>query len=297
MNSHVQRLIEKRDYGTVQDLLDNDESLDELMKNTLNDTRNVIEKLVAAVEALYRTQASPACKTNAAWSEMYIEAMSGELLGSSLVEEILNSMKRLSSDFMSDLLPDLADIFRCEELENIMVDLDKLISSLDQPELALRSQYDVQYETLRTTIVAKKVSLSRNTSTLSAQDAAYTKVVDRAFAELQRVFKRALINPQNLFLNEILIYDSKSPHREVFTPRPRFAVERALNTSHEYLDCECCSGADDGLSATLPATAVLYQLYLESGVIINTADLWSAFWTVMSTGEGKDEEFEQERVL
>ena len=297
MNSHVQRLIEERDYDTVRDLLDDDENLSELMMNKLKSTRKALEELVLAVEALYRTQSSPTCKKSTAWSEMYVQAMSGELFQSTLFEEILNSVKKLPSDIMHDLLHDLAGIFHHEGLEKVIIDLDKLTSSLDDPEVPLRSQYDVHHETLRTTVIAQKVSLGKNTSTLSAQDAAYTKIVDRTFSELQKKFRWALINPQNLFLNEALIYDSKSPHREVFTPRPRFAIERALSSPHDYLGCECCGGAESGLSDTQPATAILYQLYLESGSVINTADLWSAFWTIVGTEESKDEEAERERVL
>lgn len=51
------------------------------------------------------------------------------------------------------------------------------------------------------------------------------------------------------------------------------------------------------MSATQPATAILYQLYLESGAVINTADLWSAFWTIVGEDGVEDEEAEQRRVL
>lgn len=35
------------------------------------------------------------------------------------------------------------------------------------------------------------------------------------------------------------------------------------------------------MSATLPPTALLYRLYLESGTPINASDLWSAYAAVM----------------
>ena len=41
------------------------------------------------------------------------------------------------------------------------------------------------------------------------------------------------------------------------------------------------------LSSTQPATAILYQLYLESGSLVNVSDLWSAFNTIV--GEEEDE--------
>ena len=42
------------------------------------------------------------------------------------------------------------------------------------------------------------------------------------------------------------------------------------------------------LSGTQPATAILYQLYLESGALINVSDLWSAFFAIVGE-DGGDE--------
>ncbi|KAI7647877.1 hypothetical protein KC318_g18310, partial [Hortaea werneckii] len=47
-------------------------------------------------------------------------------------------------------------------------------------------------------------------------------------------------------------------------------------------------GEEATLAATQPATAVLYQLYLESGNLINASDLWQAFQAVM--GDDADEQ-------
>jgi origin recognition complex subunit 3 len=95
-----------------------------------------------------------------------------------------------------------------------------------------------------------------------------------------------------LFLSEVFMYDLKSPHTEVFQPKPRFAVERALASPHDYLGCECCSGVDGNpaaLSATQPATAIVYQMYLESGTLINVSDLWSAFNAIAGDGTEENE--------
>ena len=263
----------------------------------LETSRDAISQLTVAVNALNRIQSTPNCKTKVVWSHLYIRAMSGELLKSPILEDSLSSVKKLPSDAMHDLLIDLLEIVPRGDLRNLLKDLSKLTNSLADPKTPLRSQYDVHHETMRTTVVAQKVSLSKSTSNLSAQDAAYTKIVDRVFEDLQSYFENTLVNPQDLFLNEILIYDSKSPHRDVFSPRPRHAIERALSSPHDYLGCECCGGAEEGLSSTQPATAILYKLYLESGSVINTADLWSAFWTIVGEEESEDEDAERERVL
>ena len=293
----MQSLIQEGDYDAVRNLLDDDENLNDLLMQGLENSRDAIRQLILAVNALNRIQSTPDCKTKVLWSHLYIRAMSGDLLRSTILEDSLSSVKKLPSDAMHDLLNDLLEFAPEHELRSLLKDLNKLTNSIDDPKIPLRSQYDVHHETMRTTVVAQKVSLSKSTSNLSAQDAAYTKIVDRVFAELQSYFEDTLINPQDLFLNEILIYDSKSPHRDVFSPRPRHAIERALSSPHDYLGCECCGGAEEGLSSTQPATAILYKLYLESGSVINTADLWSAFWTIVGEEGSEDEDAERERVL
>ena len=294
---YVQSLIQEGDYDIVRNLLDDDESLNDLLMQGLENSRDAIRQLILAVNALDRIQLTPNCKMKGPWSHLYIRAMSGELLRSPILEDSLSSAKKLPSDAMHDLLDDLLEFAPRGDLQNHLKALNKLTNSLDDPKIPLRSQYDVHHETMRTTVIAQKVSLSKNTSNLSAQDAAYTKIVDHVFLDLRTYFENTLINPQDLFLHEILIYDSKSPHRDVFSPRPRLAIERALSSPHDYLGCECCGGAEEGLSSTQPATAILYKLYLESGSIINTADLWSAFWTIVGEEGSEDEDAERERVL
>lgn len=42
----------------------------------------------------------------------------------------------------------------------------------------------------------------------------------------------------------------------------------------------------------MPVTSILYKLYLESGPLINTFDLWNAFYSII--GHGGEEEEEEE---
>jgi origin recognition complex subunit 3 len=53
---------------------------------------------------------------------------------------------------------------------------------------------------------------------------------------------------------------------------------------------------EEGLSSTHPATAILYQSYLEAGSLINMADLWTTFYEITSGGEG-DERDEREALM
>ena len=261
--------------------------------------REALQAIPKAINVLFRIQSNLTLKPKVPWSEMYIQAMCGQLTGSAVFDEMMVSVKKLPSNSMKALLDELVGLpaSRASNMVELVKELEQVTNTLEDPRIPLRSAYDVHHETLRTTVVAQKVSLSKNTSTLSAQDSAYTKIVDHIHTNLRSYFNSSLVNPQDLFLNEILIFDSKSPHREVFAPKPRYAVERALNSPHDYLGCDCCGGSEGGLSPTQPATAILYQLYLESGAVVNTADLWSAFWTIVGGDDGEDEEAEQQRAL
>ena len=83
------------------------------------------------------------------------------------------------------------------------------------------------------------------------------------------------------------LYDSRSPLKDVFTPRPRPVMERALSRPHDYLGCNCCQTSEDSIKPTFPPTAILYQLYLETGSLINVADLWTAFYATLGGEEGE----------
>lgn len=222
--------------------------------------------------------------------------MSGELQNSALIDDLILSIKKLPSNIMQNVLRSLFP-FPIVDIPQILLDLNNLLATRDPAASPLRSEHDIHHHTLRTTIIAQKVSLSHHTSALSPQDLAYSELVARVSTQLTKFLQTNLIDPRTLFLHEILIYDLKSPHRDVFMPKPRLAIERSLSTPHDYLGCDCCAGLDSALSPSQPPTAVLYQLYLECGALINAADLWAAFYAVMGNEESENEEAELERVL
>lgn len=233
------------------------------------------------------------------WSDLYILGMSGKLLTSPILRESLLLIKNMSSENLEELLVQLSTLEEAiPSLPSILSDLETLTSMHPNP---IRSSHEINHQNVKgMTILAQKVELSAHSLTPTHQDKGYSALVDRAHMALHNFFHETLITPQSLFLHEILIYDLKSPHRDVFAPKPRAAVERALSSPHDYLGCECCDIDGDNHGAftgSQPATAVLYQLYLESGSMINMADLWEAFSAVVRTEDEEDEEGEEARVL
>ncbi|KZF25991.1 hypothetical protein L228DRAFT_279249 [Xylona heveae TC161] len=266
--------------------------------------------------------------------ELYIQAIAGELdQGSATLREVLLSIKKASSDVLRSILdriisilPNLPSDSSSQSsspasqdpsnsqpspsttttptnlrttLHAIQADLLALLSSDDADTPGpLLSEHDIHHTTLRTTIIAQKVSLSKQKSNLSARDAAYSRLLHRAHDALSSYFSSTISSihlRRDIFGSEILIHDLRLPLRDVVAPKTRFAIERALARPHDYLACSCCVGAGMGgttgkegagggagaLSATQPPTAILYQLYLESGALINVSDLWSAFFAIM----------------
>ena len=292
----AETLVEQGDYKTTQSLLRDNNFLHNFIMCEIEKGQSILGGLLLAIETISVLQSCSPFTTGIPWSEMYIQAMSGKLAASTLIKDTLLSFRKMSSDSVSDLLSKLSPL-ELPGISDLEEDLKELTSTPDDEAPPLRSEHDVHHDSLRTTIVAQKVSLSKNSSALSKQDLAYSKIISSIDSVLRDFFQTALIDPRELFLHEILIYNSTSPHRDVFTPRARFAVERALSAPHDYLDCSCCDGAGEGLSATQPAAAILYQLYLESGAVINTSDLWSAFYAIVGIEDAEDEDADQRRAL
>jgi origin recognition complex subunit 3 len=165
------------------------------------------------------------------------------------------------------------------KLKKIIQEVDDLQERSKKNGTVLRSKYSAQSRVLRTTVVAQKVQLSQDSAQLTEED--------KAFTELLKGIETLLGTEISIFdvhrglFSETWVYDSRSPDRDVFNPQPGTAVERGLVRPHDYLACECCSNVDGDTSATLPATAILYHLYMEAGALVNVADLWSAYYALV----------------
>ncbi|KAK6079779.1 origin recognition complex subunit [Seiridium cupressi] len=169
-------------------------------------------------------------------------------------------------------------------LSNVLAEINVLQGNADENGTILKSKYSGHNKVLRTTVIAQKVQLSRDTANLSEEDKAYTELIDLLVKTLESILKTARV--EDIFLHEVWLCDLRTPYRDVFIPRPRAVVERALTRPHDYLSCSCCKSGEDEIKPTLPATAILYHLYLETGSLINVADLWSAFYAIV--GEEND---------
>ena len=297
---HCRRLLDGGEYKSVQTLLDSDDALCDLVVESVATGRQALSGLTSATKVVRKLQRCLQGEQAATFSRLHVQAMSGKLHQSGPIRAMLLSIRKAPSNQAIQLMESFV---ACEapqdtrdQCGNILHELRELLEKQTHTAQPLRSEDDVKNSTLRTTVVAQRVELSKQKSALSKEDAAYTVLLRRFTDLLEEYFEASLITPKELTFHEIFLYDLKSPHREVFTPRPRHAIERALAAPHDYLTCDCCAprqgeGDDATLASTQPATAIVYQLYLESGGLINASDLWQAFRAVVG-----DEREEQESM-
>ncbi|GCB24802.1 origin recognition complex subunit 3 [Aspergillus awamori] len=285
---YCEELLEQGSAKQVRDLLENDEVLFQQCLQHLKDGQQKMRDIFQCVKLTHLLLKKLNLVKKTSISELSIRALSGELQDSQLVVDILQSAKTLDSTILSEvfdiLLSTLADL---PELQQIQTDFNALIQSYQGTE-PLRTAHDKRHSVVATTVVQQRVKLSKGKAKLPQEHIEYTQIIDRFHALLEAYFGQTLESPQDLVLHEIFLFDMRNPLKEIFSPRPRFAVERALSNPFDYLisDSPEKSEATARVSANQPATSILYQLYLESGSLVNVYDLWQAFYAVFESDQG-----------
>lgn len=289
----------------VRELLNDDEVLTQTIDASLTSGTTEVMKMLRVIHLL--NSISPEDSTPI---ELYLTAFDGTLSTSDFVQRALESTKRMDPGEVLAFLKQVESVIEtgCPEtdlsgwaedasdilqgLAAIAKEVGLLVQESKKTNNPVRSSYAIHNKGLRTTVVAQRVQLSYEKSNLSKQDQAFTTLVDDLTKILQNLF--TCPQPDDLFLSEIWLYNAMSPYEDVSTPRPRHAVEHALTSPHDYLDCACCK-PDEGLSATQPATASLYQMYLQAGSLVNIADLWTTF--LDNQNQNDDEDFDEREAI
>lgn len=304
--SHVEAAVEARQLGHAQSLLEDDEYL---IKQIVREDSRRRENHLQTLRSLHLILSSGLSSQN--FTDLYMDALANGVDISSEDSLFVAAVRRMLPDELVALGRRLLAAISLgdgelslsgweSEAEDFVVALLNVVGEVAVLQRratstghVLRSAYSAQSRVLRTTVVAQKVQLSRDTAALTAEDKAFTDLVDLLVEQL-RANVRCEITASS-FLNEVWLYDSKSPHKEVFVPRPGNTYERALLRPYDYLACKCCADANGTAAPTLPAVSIVYHLYLETGAYVNVADLWSAFsGLVLRRRGGQEEEQEDE---
>lgn len=273
----------------MRDLLEDNELLLRESQQHLKVGQQKMRAIFQAVQMVHRYVEDLKIAKQTSISSLSILALAGELLNSPVMEDLFATVKALDSDGLKDFLVILPEpVVSDPRFQEVFTDLEGLLKAYDGTE-PLRSEYDQRNSVVKSTVVQQRVRLSKGKAKLPKQNIEYTRIVDRLQAVLESYLTEILVRPQDMFMHEAFLFDMKNPLKETFGPRPRFAVERALSSPFDYLvSTSEDAGPGTRISTKQPATAILYQLYLESGALVNVHDLWNAFYAVFESGEGEN---------
>ncbi|KAG5292003.1 origin recognition complex subunit [Histoplasma ohiense] len=292
---HIHTLLDEGAVEMVRKVLVDDEFLAQYARSNLWSGQERISSMLRSVETLLSVLRILKIPKTPILSELIIQALGGELLGSKIVENMFMEMKKSPSNTIETLLNTLAqDVGGLDTFTNLQEILKSLLKNNTGPD-PLRSEYDKFRSTHKTTIVGQRVKLTKTKAKLSTLEIKYTTVVDDLSAAFQDYLSSNLISPVDLFMHEAFLYDLRTPIKDAFTPRPRLTIERALSTPFDYLVASTHSTDDESTSPSKPAISILYNLYLETGSLVNAYDLWRAFYT-MAGGDDGEESDEREAL-
>lgn len=272
MNRAMEEMVRNKQGKQVKNLLELDEALLEYAEQQIHTQTIDLMRMMRLLQVIHGL-VSRMPKHSRSISTLYTMAMAGKLKGSPIFRELLLFLRRAPSDMMADILAEVqtAIIEVDSSISQPVRDMSQLLKSTESGGLSLRSELDVRNETLRTTVVAKKIELSKQKSELSKADAAYSKALMDFVDIFEQCANRVLRNPQEMVFKETFIYDLKGPSRATFAPKTRAAIERALSSPHDYLNCACCNSAGqdadgqvslgDVLTKDVPVDAICRVLY------------------------------------
>lgn len=298
---HVEAAIESGSPENLQyarSLLEDESALKERVQASIREREAWMDKRLRSLLMLEAAGAQ-----HGAFSRAYVEAMS-EGITTSEHSNMVASVRRMGMNELVAAIERFLSLLRDGEpglglgpdneregeqmqtqLETQLAALRGLMTRAEAEDISVRSQYSGQSKVARTTVIAQRVQLSHHSATLKEEDKQFTEIIDAVTGLLAA--RHDETTPSGMFLSESWLYDSRAPSKDVLVPRARVVFERSLARPHDYLACECCKPDHDGLQATLPATAILYQMYLETGNLINVADMWSSFYTLVSGQSGQ----------
>ncbi|KAM3524438.1 hypothetical protein NHJ13051_004559 [Beauveria bassiana] len=296
---HVEGAIETGTAEKLQyarSLLEDDTALREQVQASCLESRVWMDERLRSLLMLEAAGAH-----HGAFSRAYVEAIS-EGVGMSEHSNMVASIRRMGMSELARAIERFVSLLRDGEpslglgpykepdgaqmqsqLETQLTALRALTRHAEAEGISVRSRYSGQSKVARTTVIAQRVQLSHHSATLKDEDKRLTDIMDAVTGVL--AVRHDETTPGSLLLSESWLYDARAPSRNVFVPRPRAVFERSLARPHDYLACECCRPDGEGLQATLPATAILYQMYQETGSLINVADMWASFYALIR-GQG-----------
>ena len=286
-------------------LIENDSDLSDEIQSTLQSTRNFITRLLRIIHVISSASIESMGKV-----ELYKAVFGGKTGDLDFTRRIIDVLRQMSPEAVLGFLKQVKDSIESgspelelegwtHEATDFLAELsearEQVMSLLEVSRTTgkpIQSSHTIQRKGIRTTVIAQRVQLSFEESSLSDQDKTFTTLVDKISESMIKFLSGE--NPQDFFLHEVWMCNDSQPYRDVLTPRPRYSIERALSSPQQYIRCDCCR-LDQGVWTKQPPTASIYQLYLEAGSLINISDMWRAYLDMQNPDDHED--FDEREAL
>ncbi|ESO93276.1 hypothetical protein LOTGIDRAFT_232717 [Lottia gigantea] len=230
--------------------------------------------------------------------ELYSICIECSLTDSDGYKEAFDLLRMLSKEEMINLLTQgikhITEYNLPHEINTIPSQIETYLQRLTllnaETEHVPEEEPEIETENL---IIPKKTDLHNLRKTLQKMEkqkkrlTPYEKLRNETLDFLHLLFQKYLKCPTSLPLYELLYYNSVSIIKHHINAAPRSAIQRALSTPHQYLQCKCCEGDPNSILPTMPDVCIVYKLHLECGQLINLYDWLQAFMTVVTS---EDEE-------
>lgn len=302
---HVEFLLEDKNTKEVRNLLTDDDFLRKRLLKAASECRQYGKQISSALTTFEtaRNTLTSSNSTKITRSELYSKALRGDIHPESvMIRDLLLIIKKSNSATALQLLDKLLNL-NClgdekirEKIQPLRDAIKVLVDESDKKKLT--SEFDIAENALRTTAISRRVQMSEHKAGLTGKDSEYSKLILKVHDILLEYFADTFIPMKHIFLHEVFFYDDIFPHKQVFMPQQRTAVEDALAKPSVYLNCECCEvdteSGENIMRGSNPPTSIAYQMYLESGALINAFDLYKAFQTMLADSQADNDEDDED---
>ena len=224
-------------------MLGSDRVLFDYVKDHLRKGRDLLTSLTQALEILSVIRSCLSAFPEIPQSSLYVKAFWNKIVGSYMIRDLLLATQKANMEDLNNLLETLLTLVDKKNHASLNELLNQGSKSATTKEKATGSSRTLKSHkkgqgtagSIDEKVISNKKyqSLNNDNQKLARMRIGTQKFLEAFFAEI-------FVDPRKVFLAEILVFDTKSPLREAFMPRPRFTLERALSAPHDYLNCSCC---------------------------------------------------------
>lgn len=195
-----------------------DTHLRSVISNSISHCRSYTINLVEAIEVLELARSFMVNQSNKlSRRELYSKALLGELEGSPpLIRELLLAIKKMNSTKLIALIEEVSSCSSnlSDRLKLLREKIGVLIAQSAKKNL--NSEFDIPVvDTLRATVVSKRVHLSEKKNSLTLEETEYSKLIQEVYDVMEVYFGENLGCLHDILLNEVFFYDLLSPHKYV----------------------------------------------------------------------------------